>query len=268
MVEVVDFNVSLKGGAADRHVFQAYEGFNSFAGVSWALTLVANYVETGKVRHKGNFPARDSVIAVAPQSGSVVVDYIVSLASDPALVFGSGVTVASTVLMRSLVQRVLSRNIGQNLPDPLLDPLLRRRGGDIEALVAATEPSVRQAHDVIGNGARQLSVTSGINLAKFDKKSKEYVRSTKDEGAVLTRDFIITGFYGNSGHGSVFDSKLGRNIPFDMRVATLKKYGPVFSWGLDQFTNDTGLTVELTFTRLLAMDGTPKKYRIIAAKPS
>lgn len=268
MAKAVRFNVTLQGSAADRHIFQAYEGFNSFAGISWTLTLVANYLETGRVRHKGNFQARDAVIATAPKGGSVVVDYIVNLASDPSIVFGSGVTVGSTVLMRSLVQRVLSRNVGGNSADSSLDPLLRRRGGDIEALVAATEPSVRQAHDVIGNGARQLSVTSGINLAKFNKKTKEYVRSTKDEGVAKTRHFTVTGFYGNSGHGSVFDKNLGRNVPFDMRAATLKRCGPVFSWGLDQYTNDTGQTVEITFTRLLAMDGTPKKYRIIDAKPS
>jgi hypothetical protein len=267
MAEIVPFDVILKGGAADRHRFQAYEGFNTFAGMSFTLALVANYVETGKVRHKGSFKGRGAVSAVAPASGSVIVEYAVSLATNPSAVFGAAITVSGAALMRALVGQVLTRNTGKTQASPDLASLMKSRRGDVEALISATEPSIRQAHDVIGNGAKQLYVASGINLAKLNAKTKEYIRSSHPENIPLTGKFTVTGFYGNSGHGSVFDKSIGKNMPFDMPKAVLDDVGPTFSWGLDQYTNNTGKRVVITYTRILSMDGTPKKYKVIAAKP-
>ena len=57
----------------------------------------------------------------------------------------------------------------------------------------------------------------------------------------------------------------GRNVPIAMIVEVLRKTRRVFTWGLDQYANRTGAKVDLRYWRILAMDGTPKRYIILAA---
>jgi hypothetical protein len=52
----VPFRLVLTGETADEHQFQGYDGYMALAGFAWTLSLVSNYVETGEVRHRGDFP--------------------------------------------------------------------------------------------------------------------------------------------------------------------------------------------------------------------
>jgi hypothetical protein len=51
----VPFRLVLTGDTADEHQFQGYDGYMALAGFAWTLSLISNYVETGKVRHRGGF---------------------------------------------------------------------------------------------------------------------------------------------------------------------------------------------------------------------
>ncbi|RYF31947.1 MAG: hypothetical protein EOO38_31335, partial [Cytophagaceae bacterium] len=62
-MKVANFQLKLTGGLADRHEMEGYDGFNALASSAFALSLVANYVETGKIRHKGDFKLRHAVHA-------------------------------------------------------------------------------------------------------------------------------------------------------------------------------------------------------------
>lgn len=267
MAERAHFELRLSGGTADQHNFQGYDGFMSLAGFALTLSLVTNYVETGIIRHRGDFPGRSAVRAGTLRPGSVIADYGVLL---NAVVTGA-VTGGSAQLLTSLVERVLARNLGQRTSDtnPDAAALVRRKSGDFEALVAATEPSIRQAHDVIGNGAKKIKVVGGVNvLNTFDKETKSYLRSSKKDPTILEANVDVTGFYGNTGHGSVFDHSLSRNVPIGMDKATLDAIGSVFSWGLDEWINKTGKMVAITYQRIVAMDGREKRYVILDAKPA
>ncbi|WP_332656965.1 DUF7946 domain-containing protein [Brevundimonas sp.] len=269
MAERIDFKVKLTGDLADEHRFEGYDGYMGLAGVAWTMSLVANYVETGKIRQRGDFPGRHLVQGSAPGPGSVLTELSVFLASDAAQTFGlAAATGVSGELMRQLLKRVIDRNLGEDdvIPAGPMRDLAARRGGDVEALVAVSEAPIRQAHSVIGNGAKKLTIVTGHNIINtFDEETKEYVRQNVEDSAVKNRLFSVSAFNANSGYGSVFDTELGRVVPISMSRDTLRMYRPVFSWGLDQYANRTGRKIDMTFYRILAMDGRPKRYIVQAA---
>lgn len=268
MVEVVSFKLRMTGGLTDIHQIEAYDGYTSLAGAAFTLSLITNYVETGEIRHRGNFVGRHAVRALPMQPGSLIADLAVYLQGQPSSIFGAAAGASGAGLLYGLVNRVVSRNIGIT-PAPLnpeTAALLKKKEGDIEALVAISEPSLRQAHEVIGNGADEVEWIGGINtMARLDTGTKHYMRSSIHDKELIVRDVPVSGFYGNTGHGSVFDPSLGRIVPIGMNKATLETYGPIFSWGLDQYTNRTGRKVRIKFTRILAVDGRPKRYVIGSA---
>lgn len=269
MTETASFKLQLTGGLTDTHLFEAYDGFSSLAGVAWTLSLVTNYVETATIRHRGNFVGRHAVLARPMRPGSLIADFSVLLRTDPATVFGIALSgAAASSLLYGLVHRVVTRNVGdsQQSLNQETAQLVENKRGDVEALVALTEPSLRQAHEVIGNGAQQIDWVAGFNtIAVLDDSTKAYIKGSIDENTVLDREVSVNGFYGNTGHGSVYDSTEGRVIPFGMGVDTLRAMGAVFSWGLDQYMNKTGRKIRIHFTRVTATNGRTKRYKIIHA---
>lgn len=272
MVESINFQLNLTGDTADRHRFHGYDGYMSLAGFAWTLALVANYAETGKIRQRGDFPGRDAVQAGPLERGSILADFTVLLQQNPAEVLSAGgLIVGATVgaFFSDLVRRVISRNIGQDEPaqTPLLEHLLKGKDGDIEALVAKTEPAIRQAHGVIGKGASQIQVLGGFNILNtLNPETRDYVKLNIEEDIQKEGIFSVAAFNVNSGYGSVFDFGLRRTIPIIVARSALPAVKSVFTWGLDQYANRTGGSVKMAYTRILAMDGTPKKYVVLSAE--
>lgn len=267
----IPFFLQLEGDDADEHELQGYDGYMALAGFAFTLSLVTNFVETGKVRHRGDFPGRTSVKAEITRPGSVIVPFVVELTQNP-LVLGAvgGLTVnlASSILY-DLMKRVIARNLGEEAPPETdeLKQLLATRGGDVEALVAAVEPSVRQTHSAIGAGSQVINIYGGSQVInKYDQDTKRYVSQSIEDDQLREKDFSVASFNVNSGHGSVFDFDLERTVPIKMTKASLRANRAVLSWGLNEYAKGTGKTIGAKYTRLLALDGTPKKYVIVEAQ--
>jgi hypothetical protein len=264
----VGIQVRLQGSDADRHLMPAYDGFNSLAGLGLTLSLTAHYAETGQIRRRGDYLGRHSVKATVLQPGSVLTDFIVSL---PKLVFlpNSASDVRKRAFFNDLFQRVLDRNIGVER-DPTTDELnelLGRRDGDLEALVAATEPSVRQAHSVIGEGAQVMDIYGGKHqVSTFNGSTKQYVNGTIVDRTVFEKDVSVSSFNVNSGYGGVFDFDLQRVVAIKVTKETLPSAKPVLGWGLNEYARSTGRRVFLKYYRWLAYDDTPKKYIVVDAR--
>ncbi len=273
MADVIPFRLKLTGDTSDDHQFQGYDGYMALAGFAWTLALVTNYAETGKIRQRGDFLGRDAVRASAPTEGSILADFTVWLQQNPAEILGLtgaglGAT-ASSALLYDLVRRVISRNLGQDdsHQSPQFTQLLRGRSGDIEALVARVEPAIRQTHAVIGKGATRMQILGGHNIINtYNEDTRDYVKLNVEDPKEIEKDFSVAAFNVNSGYGSVFDNNLGRTIPISMSREVLRKVNSIFTWGLDQYANKTGGRVIMKYTRILAMDGTPKRYIVLTAK--
>ena len=272
MADLIPFRLKLTGDTSDQHQFQGYDGYMALAGFAWTLALITNYAETGKIRQRGEFLGREAVRASAPAEGSIIADFTVWVGQNPAEILGlggAGVGLAASVFLYDLVRRVISRNLGDESPSqtPLLNELLRRRSGDIEALVAKAEPAIRQTHAVIGHGARKMQILGGHNIINtYDEQTRDYVKLNVEDDTERERDFSVAAFNVNSGYGSMFDSDLGRTIPISISREVLRRVSSVFTWGLDQYANKTGGRVRVMYTRILAMDGTPKRYIVLAAR--
>ncbi|MCA0996846.1 hypothetical protein [Alloyangia pacifica] len=269
MHETVPFQMRLTGDLADTHKFQGYDGYMAMAGFAWTLSLVTNYAVTGEIRHKGDFPGRRLVHARAPQAGSVLVEMVSLLTSDPVQIFGGvAAGVGAGGLLTALVSRVINQNIGDEDPnsDRILGRFMDSRGGDIEALTAMAESPIRQTLKIIGNGVEEIYVSSGFNIINsFNEETKEYVNQNVIDNVEKMGDFSISAFNVNSGHGSVFDRKIGRVVPFSMGADVLEGNKRKFSWGLDQYASGKSGKLRLKYTRLLNMDGRPKRYIVLSA---
>jgi hypothetical protein len=268
MAEQVPFQLRLTGDTADYHQFQGYDGYMALAGFAWTLSLATNFAETGKIRHRGNFPGRRAVRAYPIDDGSIIAEFSVWLQNTPQEVFGTVAAVSGAHLLYGIVQRVVSRNVGRETnTDAAIDQVTRKKAGDFEALVAVSEPSIRQTHDVIGNGADQISIAGGINILEtLDRGTLDYVRMNVEDATPKEGVFTVSAFDANSGYGRVFDPVIGRGVPVTMVRENLRRYGSIFSWGLDQYTNRTGGRVHMNYTRILAADGRPKRYVVTAAE--
>lgn len=269
MAEIVPFRLKLTGDTADNHQFQGYDGYMAMAGFAWTLALVTHYAETGKIRQRGEFLGRDAVRSTTPSEGSVLVDFSVWLQQDPTRVLDLGVgAVSASTFLYDLVKRVIDRNLGEDnaVDTPQLAQLLKRRGGDVEALVARVEPAIRQTHAVIGRGAEKIQIIGGHNIINtYDEETRDYVKLNIEEDGIRDGDFSVAAFNVNSGYGSVFDFQLGRTVPISMSREVLRNTNSTFTWGLDQYANKTGGRVRVKYSRILAMDNTPKRYVILHA---
>jgi hypothetical protein len=273
VTQIVPFHLELTGDTADRHQFQGYDGYMALAGFAWTLALVTNYIETGTIRQRGSFLGRDAVRAGPLSPGSIIADFTVWLQQNPAQVLGLGgggiVGAAVPAFLYDLVRRVIARNLGQedSAQTPLLTLLLERRSGDIEALVAKVEPAIRQTHAVIGNGANKIRILGGHNIMNtYDEDTRDYVKLNIEDSQVRDGHFSVAAFNANSGYGSIFDNDLGRTVPISMSREVLGKVSSIFTWGLDQYANRTGGRISMKYTRVLAMDGTPKRYIVLSAE--
>lgn len=267
-MEVAKIELTLRGGLSDRHEMEGYDGFNSLASAAFAASLVANYVETGEVRHKGQFKLRHAVLARPMRAGSLITDLTIPLSDG--INAKHEVSAGSPVnLFLGLMKRIIGGNVGvETTPlNPETEQAVRARGGHIEALVAATEPSLRRAHDVIGDSAKTLEWTSGFNsIGQLDLRSKAYMNDTVPDRTPRHKDVSVSGFLGNSGRGLVFDRVLGRNIGIVMNRDTLNDVGTVFSYGLDQYMKKTRNYIRIRYTRMNSSDGRPKRYVIEDAR--
>jgi hypothetical protein len=267
-LEKVQFEFRAQGDLADRHMLQAYDGFEALAGFSLALAICSNYLSHGKIRRKGRFDGRSSVLAHPLREGSLIADFSAFISSvDPKLAMMIGSATASTALT-AIVTYVLQLNLGKDhtSDNEAIKGLLKQRSGDLAALASAVEPSIIRGHSIIGNGAKTVTISAAENtLGFFDAGTKEYVKGHIDETTELTNSFTVGGFYPDSGHGRVFDTGIGRNVRFWVPDEVKKKTATTFSWGLDQYTNGFGGKVNLTYTRRVSFDGRAKSYMVVDA---
>jgi hypothetical protein len=101
----------------------------------------------------------------------------------------------------------------------------------LEALVAAVEPAVRQAHSVIGNGVTIINIRGHHNqIGRFDEETKAYVSQSIEDRTIINRDLSVASFNANSGYGSVYDPELGRTVPIKLTKDPLEGARAVLSW--------------------------------------
>jgi hypothetical protein len=127
---------------------------------------------------------------------------------------------------------------------------------------------LRQAHGIIGNGASTIEITGRAQrqISTFNKSTKEYITESIEDEAIVEKDVSVAAFNANSGHGRVFDEDLGRTVAFYIPEHAQGELKPIIGWGLNEYSRGTGRRISIKFSRILALDGRPKKYIILEAE--
>jgi hypothetical protein len=269
VASTINIKAVIDGGEAAQHRLAAYDGFMSLAGIGLTLSLTANYAETARIRRRGEYAGRHAVRAAPIEPGSILTDFIVSL---PKVTIATGKVLseaAGAAFYSDLLKRVIDRNLGID-SKPLTDELgelSEGRSGDIEALAAAVEPSIKQGHSVIGEGAQVVDIFGGSHrISNFNVQTKQYVHGTIVDRDIYVKDVSVSSFNVNSGYGGVFDFDLGRVVPIRVTRETLPRAKAALGWGLNEYAADRGRRISLRYYRWMAFDGTPKKYIVVDAE--
>ena len=257
--------VKYEGLDADEHRLDAHFGGESLAGLGHALTLVSHYASTGIVRQRAPYSEDARFYFTGAQNGSL--DWLVQLVtSNPdAIIVGLGINGVT-----ELVKYIFLRAIGKSskINSSGVKELDENRSGDLEALIEAVEPSLKRAHRAIDESAKTITIINGNNnhvMVGFDHSSKRYLEDDVDTGQDQ-QDVSVASLNVNSKYGRVYFGDLKRTIPFRIDRNASGRTLTELSRGLDDYAKKTGLEVNITFSRIEAVDGRLKRILIHDAR--
>ncbi len=275
MSDAVKLPLTIKftGEDADDHFLPAYEAAQSLYGNARALTIAVNYLHEGKVR-KRKF-SHDSFqlnfLATKPGSFETLFE-VVYQPEVMALALGLPVSIAGNLLtpwLKTIFNRAIGKpgesRIGSLEDDGSLN------SGDVQALVDGIEPALREVHQPIGAGARNVVIINGDNnIVSMDAASKEYVNTSIRIDSVDEKYFSVGGYNSNSKNGRVFDYETGKTIPFylenDRDPLTLQAILESHrNYALRNFSHNKS-EVAIKFNKIVAPDGRVKKIVVLKAR--
>lgn len=273
-----DFRVTFNGGMSDKHKLPAYAAGQSLTGIARSVMIPLMYLSEGRVRHrKLTHPGFDlNLLATKPGSFQSVYEF----ATRPEMMFAWGylADVGKDVakdLVVDFVKSVINLCVGKSATKSIENLETRDKVpvGDIQALVDAIEPAMREAHMTIGNGASNIIIIKGDkSVVQLNANTKAFVMGSEDDDEIREKEFSIGSFNANTGNGRAFDYDEKRTIPFildgsadrrsiDAILASLLKYTQVRRLNEEQSSR-----VRLKYTTVIAPDGRVKKLKISRAR--
>lgn len=270
--------VKFDGREAERHAIPAYEAIESLRGVTLALTMILYYMQEGIVRHRKFENRRFQLNYIAEKEGSIetIFEFITNPSTVEILKYitgGIGLGVAGNFTY-DFIKSIFSRSVGGVAADSIenLEAEGRLDSGDLQALVEAIEPSIKNAHRSIGYGADRILIINGDNnTVTFNGRTKEYINSSREDDTNIDRNLSIGSFNANSGIGRAFDFEEGRTIPFEL-IDEDRETNLYILQSFDSYAKRKRLGQELSsqigvrYKRILSPDGRTKKILISRAR--
>jgi hypothetical protein len=264
------FRVKYEGLYADQHLLPAHEGTMSIHGIARSLTLVTTYLSTGKVRKHAPFESPVGLFLKPARAGSFDTIYQLVAHPDLKVVIGDLTIGVSAALIYDAIRVVFSRVTG-TAAEPQTksaERLFRQRPGDIAALEDAVEPSLREAHRVIGTGSNNIVIFGNHNQIVFDRGTKDYITQSIMSEELESKEVSIASYHANNKSGRVYDFEFSRTIPFSLSSRAPKASALAIARSLTQYVGGQESKVLITYRKILAPDGKVKKYIIErATKP-
>ncbi|KAB0269090.1 hypothetical protein [Microvirga brassicacearum] len=273
-MQPLKFRLVYTGQDADRHILPAYDGARSIEGLSWAFSLLGNYLATGQIRKRGTLDPRIRFYMSPAARGSYTTD-IIAFIVEPQNLFvtsllGNYVVTTSTntinAFMRHSFRRVCGLFDGDDDNDErLLKPF---PSGDLEATLDAIEPAMIRAHGVIDNGADTLTLIKGRTpLIEMSSDTKAYVNKSIIGEKQKEVDASVGALNVNSGNGRVYLEDIGKTVPFSVVKEPEQGTYQALSSSLDRYARGIPSKVGIKYLEVLAIDGRIKKLLIVAAYP-
>lgn len=268
------FTVKFTGGIAAQGRIPAYEAAQSLYGISRSIIIIANYAEEGRVRRKefNNKSFQLNLIATRQGSFETLFEFI----SNPLVMaaFGAVGLKVTSDLISDFIKSILKRSVGQSA-EPSIENLEDRgklNSGDLQALVEAIEPAMRETHRIINNGASKIVLIHGNNNnVIFNNDTKEYVNSSKLDRTIRTKMFSIASLNANSGNGRAYDYDELRTVPFQLaddvdRKTIASILRSISNYSYHRLGDDLKSAVALKYRAVLSTDGRVKKLLVLKAR--
>ncbi|WP_421406888.1 hypothetical protein [Agrobacterium tumefaciens] len=273
-------DVNFSGGLADAHRLPAYDGAKSLEGITRSLLIVTNFLVEGRVRHRdfGRVPLTFNIVAQQPGSFQTVFEiaYTAAVIGGPVLQ-----EVASSVasdLLTDLIRTTFKRATGsaEEEVSPEVIRIEAARGGDVDALVDAIEPALRQSHTVINHGVTNITINNYAQperpVARLNRETKGYMWDNVIDDRTRIKLFSIASFNANQGTGRAFDLEEGRSIPFRLSPDADRQTVDTLLGSISSYTRRRRLgdnltsAIALVYTCVLSVDGRVKKITIQRAR--
>ncbi len=272
MPEEIKYKLIYEGEEADRNRLPAHKGAISLEGMTWSISLLANYAATGKIRSRGDLSPKVKVYIRPARQGSFVNEIIVFITEPNNLFLTSalGGYAAATVgqIVNTIIAKSLREVCGLVYKHTQHDERWLRKlpSGDLEALVDKIEPSMRRAHEVIDDGAKTIEIKKGHKaLITFDTGTKAYVNAD-NIGDEAIRTVSVGAFNANSGNGRVYLPDVGKTVAFSVPKGLDSATYTALSYSLDQYVNGRPSQIQITSTEIIASDGRIKKLLVSVAR--
>lgn len=273
-------DVSFSGGLADAHRLPAYDGAKSLEGITRSLLIVTNFLVEGRVRHRefGKVPLTFNIVAQQPGSFQTVFEIAYTTAVIGGPVFQDIASSVASDLLTDLIRTTFKRatGSGEDSPSPEVLQIEAARSGDIDALVDAVEPALRQSHTVINHGVTNITIHNYARperpVARLDRETKGYMWDNVIDDRVRVKLFSVASFNANQGTGRAFDLEEGRSIPFRLTPDADRQTVDTLLGSISSYTRKRRLGDELTsaialiYTCVLSVDGRVKKITIQKAR--
>ncbi|MCZ8324933.1 MAG: hypothetical protein O9283_06700 [Sphingomonadaceae bacterium] len=255
--------ISFQGMDADDHRIEAYAGIESAAGIARALTLIAHFASTGKVRHRFPFSPDAQVFLEGTEEGSFNWRMVVQISG--ALALG----MAGNALY-DLTKSVIATALGESyeVSNSTVQSAMKSRSGDYDALVEAIEPALKKAHYGIGETATKIIIREKSErevIIELDARSKSYLFDSAD-GGLSSQDVSVSSLNVNDRTGRAYFLDLRRTIPFRISRDAAPDTMSTISASLNSYANNQPAPIRLTFKRIEATDGRLKRVEVYRAE--
>ncbi len=251
----------------DSHRLPALDGSQSITGIARSLVLVTHFAATGTIRHRAPFDSGVQVYIEPPRRGSL--EAIYQIVSDPGaqILGGIAISVAGAAIY-DLTKTIFSRSVGASV-EPSTDEvkdLDSQRGGDLDALVDAVEPALKQAHKAVNGGATNILIIQGDkNVVNFNSNTKNYIERSDISKNPEIRDVSIGSFNANSNYGRAYFHDLNKTVPFKLDNDANFATRDAISYSLYSYARGFPSDIEVKFFRITSPDGRTKSIIITKA---
>lgn len=215
--------IKFKGGMAEKHKLPAYAAGQTLVGLTRSVMIPMAYLAEGKVRHRKIANEAYQLNLITLRDGSV--ETVLEVLTNPAAMFflgslfGDAAKDVAKDFIKDFISSVIKRCVGKAAARSVEDLEEKQKlpSGDMEALVDAVEPAMREAHATIGNGASNIVIISGDkNIVTLNSSTKAFVMASIEDPDVREKELSIASFNANTGNGRAFDYEIGRTVPFKL----------------------------------------------------
>ena len=259
-----------EGMDADQNQLPAIEVGESLTGIGRSLVIMSNYLAEGRIRKRAPYPQLSRVYLRPLKPGSV--DAVFQVFIDPQHLLTLGQWAASGIvggvaflLFRSVWNRAVGSAFGSDHND--LKGLFDGRRGDIDALVDAIEPALREAHRPITIGAINININHGKQkIVQFNPSTKRFVETKIKKPDLEDVELSTASYNANTRYGRVFDFTLGRTVAFTLHRDATSGSVDVVTESLRTYATTGQGRMIATLKRTQDLDGRDKHYTIFSAR--